>query len=145
MTTFFTLPPHDVTYRSRARIFVRERNGHSSLTNGRRTRLTGLSRTSLHAKNFRGARFKEVRIARCQPIVESLAPPKAREALSSQSQGESPMTINRVNDSRHWRDRAAEMRALADWMKDRNGNDAAAGRRLRSSGRPRRRARQRRA
>jgi hypothetical protein len=28
------------------------------------------------------------------------------------------MTINRVNDSRHWRDRAAEMRALADWMKD---------------------------
>jgi hypothetical protein len=23
-----------------------------------------------------------------------------------------------VNDSKHWRDRAAEMRAIADWMKD---------------------------
>ena len=25
---------------------------------------------------------------------------------------------NNVNDVKHWRDRAAEMRALADWMRD---------------------------
>jgi len=28
------------------------------------------------------------------------------------------MTANHVNDVMHWRDRAAEMRALADWMRD---------------------------
>ena len=28
------------------------------------------------------------------------------------------MALNHVNDSKHWRDRAAEMRGLADEMKD---------------------------
>jgi hypothetical protein len=28
------------------------------------------------------------------------------------------MTISHVNDSKHWHDRAAEMRALSDMMKD---------------------------
>ena len=28
------------------------------------------------------------------------------------------MTISHVNDSKHWRDRAAEMRALSDMMKE---------------------------
>jgi hypothetical protein len=28
------------------------------------------------------------------------------------------MTINSVNDPKHWRDRGAEMRALAETMKD---------------------------
>jgi hypothetical protein len=28
------------------------------------------------------------------------------------------MTRTSVNDPKHWRDRAAEMRAIADWMKD---------------------------
>jgi len=28
------------------------------------------------------------------------------------------MAISHVNDSRHWRDRAAEMRALSDMMSD---------------------------
>ena len=28
------------------------------------------------------------------------------------------MTVNSVNDSKHWRDRAAQMRALSDSMND---------------------------
>jgi hypothetical protein len=28
------------------------------------------------------------------------------------------MTAANVNDAKHWRDRAAEMRAMADWMRD---------------------------
>ena len=28
------------------------------------------------------------------------------------------MTAQQVNDPRHWRDRAAQMRAMSDWMKD---------------------------
>ena len=28
------------------------------------------------------------------------------------------MTLSHVNNSKHWRDRAAEMRALSDMMKD---------------------------
>jgi hypothetical protein len=28
------------------------------------------------------------------------------------------MALNHVNDSKHWRDRAAQMRALAETMKD---------------------------
>jgi len=28
------------------------------------------------------------------------------------------MTARHVNDVKHWRKRAAQMRALADWMKD---------------------------
>ena len=31
---------------------------------------------------------------------------------------EALVPASHVNDSKHWRDRAAEMRALADWMKD---------------------------
>src|SRR5262245_37772316 len=31
---------------------------------------------------------------------------------------EAPMPASHVNDSKHWRDRAAEMRALSDMMKD---------------------------
>lgn len=28
------------------------------------------------------------------------------------------MSAQQVNDPRHWRDRAAQMRAMSDWMKD---------------------------
>ena len=31
---------------------------------------------------------------------------------------EGVMARTSVNDSKHWRDRAAEMRAIADWMKN---------------------------
>ena len=32
--------------------------------------------------------------------------------------GSNKLPATHINDARQWRDRAAEMRALADWMKD---------------------------